>query len=102
MDEGEVIVRQILSETSSGQKVGSVGSICEATGLSTGGAIAVMKRLIDQGLVRSERGPKGGYWRTAAPVPAAGTHDELHEIAKALESITARVNALIVDMDANV
>ncbi|RDB48057.1 hypothetical protein FK530_22570 [Tsukamurella conjunctivitidis] len=97
MDEGELIVRQILSQTSPGQRVGSVDSICEATGLSTGGAIAVMKRLIEQGLVRSERGPKGGYWRTDAPVPAAGAQDELREIAKALESITARVNALIAD-----
>lgn len=95
MDDGERVVRQIVSRTDPGLQVGSVASICAATGLSTGGAIAVMKRLIAEGLVRSERGPKGGYWRTDIPMPETGMKDELVAIAATLEGLAARINALV-------
>lgn len=93
----ELVVRELVAQTPTGDRVGSTASICEATGLSTGAAIEVMKRFITAGLVVSTRGPNGGYWRTDTEFPGPGDElrTELAAIARELAQLTTRVSALV-------
>lgn len=96
MDDGEVLLRELVARTKERDRVGSVASICEATGLSTGAAIAVVHRLVDEGLVRSTRGPNGGYWRTDAPVAKNNVdlRSEAATVAAELRRLSLRVQAI--------
>lgn len=97
MLDGEAVLRDLVAKTATGEWVGSVSSICAATDLSTGAGIAVMHKLIDEGLVRSTRGPKGGYWRTDKPMTTTSDdiHTELTAIAAELSRLSGRVEALV-------
>lgn len=66
---GRGIVAAVVAAAAAGEKVGSVASFGAATQLSTGSTVALLGEFIAAGLVVSERGPAGGYWRTATPVP---------------------------------
>ncbi|SHQ50722.1 Rrf2 family transcriptional regulator [Mycobacteroides abscessus] len=93
----EQVVRELVAQTAAGDRVGSTATICEATGLSTGAAIEVMKRFITAGQVVSTRGPNGGYWRTETELPSQGDElrAELTAIARDLAQLTTRVNTIV-------
>lgn len=107
MADGEAVIRAKLATLSDGDHVGSVNSLGAMTDLSTGAVIAIMQSLADEGLVVSTRGPKGGYWRTAQPMPQPDSQTipldddvrqaitaELADISTTLASLATRVTAL--------
>lgn len=94
MADAERTVRLMVSEAELGARLGTIASVRQATGLSASAALEIMRRFIAQGLVRSERGPRGGYWRTYAPMPSSNVLEEVRVIAGAIEELSARLHAL--------
>ncbi len=87
MDEARRQLRQWIEQARPGEHVASVAGLSEAVGgLATGATVGVLREAVQDGWITSTRGPAGGYWRTAKPIPNGSLVEALAALADQLQA----------------
>ncbi|MDN5767829.1 MAG: hypothetical protein L0H96_19345 [Humibacillus sp.] len=90
--------RQRLGALAVGDRLTSVAETCQQFETSTATAVYGLRPLVDEGLVRSEQGPNGGYF--VAKYPSESQADLLTRLADLLDE-TARIVRRLSSVDGN-
>lgn len=87
MDQARKQLHQLIEQARPGDRVASVASLSAAAGgLSTAATVGVLHESIAAGYLQSTRGPDGGYWRTAKPMPDGSLVEALSNLADQMQA----------------
>lgn len=87
MDQAREQLHQLIEQARTGEHVASVASLSAAAGgLSTAATVGVLHEAIKDGYLESTRGPDGGYWRTAKPMPDGSLVEALSNLADQIQA----------------